>query len=365
MELSIQGSRLHGRTLRKVMRLGRSALCITLPKAWVDAVGIKENDYLSVRQNGDSLELSKVEREGDVGPPVCIINVDACVEPHSITRVLIGAYVAGHDTIWLQSRRPFTQRQIEEVSAVTRKLIGVHIVDSSENIIIIQNLSNPVRPSMDSSIRRFHSLVVDMLESAVSMLSSGNQETIRRIMSIGEECDRLYWLTVRQLMRAASDPGVREALGIRSTMWLLGNRLVLVLLKRAVKLSESIALSTYEIFTSGCGIERRIVDLCTDFCTALKRASQNAIDSLLSRDLLLANRAIAQINALVEEKIENGEKLASNSKSLRHHLFRIMNALKEIGLCYRQVAEVAINRSLEESGKFVTIECPPKDLGEG
>ncbi|MEM2910378.1 MAG: phosphate uptake regulator PhoU [Nitrososphaerota archaeon] len=346
------------------MKLGRSALCVTLPKAWADSVGIKENDYLVVRQTGDSLELSKVEREGGVGPPVCIINVDACVEPHSITRALIGAYVAGHDTIWLQSRRPFTQRQIEEVSAVTRKLIGVHIVDSSENIIIIQNLSNPVRPSMDSSIRRFHSLVVDMLESAVSMLSSGNQDMIKRIMSIGEECDRLYWLTVRQLIRAVSDPSVREALGIKSTLWLLGNRLVLVLLKRAVNLSESIALSTYEIFTSGCGIEKRIIDWCADFYATLKHISQNAIDSLLSRDLLLANRAIAQINSLVGEKIESSEKLAGNSKSFRHYLFRIIHALKEIGLCYRQIAEVAINRSLEESGKFVTIECPTKNSDE-
>ncbi|MEM3884933.1 MAG: phosphate uptake regulator PhoU [Nitrososphaerota archaeon] len=346
------------------MKLGRSALCITLPKAWTDAVGIKENDYLAVRQTGDSLELSKVEREGVVGPPVCIINMDACVEPNSITRVLIGAYIAGHDTIWLQSRRPFTQKQIEEINAITRKLIGIHITDSSENIIIIQNLSNPVRPSMDSSIRRFHSLVVDMLDSAVSMLSSGNQDMVKRIMSIGEECDRLYWLTVRQLIRAINDPSVREALGIKSTLWLLGNRLVLLLLKRAVNLCESITLSTYEIFTNGCGIEKRIIDWCTDFCAMLKHASQNAIDSLLLRDLLLANKTITQINDLVGEKIGSGEKLASNSKSFRHCLFRIICSLKEISVCYRQIAEVAINRSLEESGKFVTIECTPGDSGK-
>ncbi|MCS7135608.1 MAG: phosphate uptake regulator PhoU [Nitrososphaerota archaeon] len=347
------------------MKLGRSALCVTLPKAWVAAVGIKENDYLAVRQTGNSLELSKVEREEGVGSPVCIINVDACIEPHSITRVLIGAYIAGHDTIWLQSKRPFTQKQIEEVNSVTRKLIGVHIADSSENIIIIQNLSNPLRPSMDSSIRRFHNLVMDMLEGAVSMLSSGNQDMIKRIMSIGEECDRLYWLTLRQLIRAASDPGVREALGIKSTLWLLGNRLVLVLLKKAVNLSELIALSAYEIFTNGCGIEKRITEWCADFCTTLKHISQNTIDSLMSKDLLLANKTISQIDNLIGERIEAGEKMASSSRSLRHHLFRIIYAFKEIGLCYRQIAEVAINRSLEESGKFVTIECPPKNSEEG
>ncbi len=360
--MNTESSRFYGRTLRKVIKLGRSALCVTLPKAWVDAVGIKENDYLVVRQSGDSLELSKVEQEEGVGPPVCIINVDACVEPYSITRVLIGAYIAGHETIWLQSKRPFTQKQIEEVNTITRKLIGVHVVDSSENIIIIQNLSNPIRPSMDSSIRRFHSLVAHMLDSAVSMLSSSNQDAIKHIMSISEECDRLYWLTVRQLIRAVSDPSVREALGIKSTLWLLGNRLVLLLLKRAVNLCESIALSVYEIFTSGCGIEKRIVDWCIDFCTTLKHTSQGAMDSLLSRDLLLANKVISQIDALVKEKIEIGEKLTSNSKSFRHYLFRIIHALKEIGLCYRQIAEVAINRSLEESGKFVTIECPLKDF---
>lgn len=351
----------NNRTLRKVMRLGRSALCITLPKTWTDAVGINENDYLVVRQIGDSLELSKVEQEEVVGPPVCIINVDACVEPYSITRVLIGAYMAGHDTIWLQSRRPFTQKQIEEINAITRKLIGVHIADSSENIIILQNLSNPVKPSMDSSIRRFHNLVIDMLDNTINMLSSGDQDMVKHVMNMGEECDRLYWLTVRQLIRAINDTSVREALGIRSTTWLLGNRLVLLLLKRAVNLCESIALSIYEIFTNGCGIERRIVEWCTDFCAVLKHASQNAIDSLLSRDLLLANKAITQINCLVEEKVEDGEKLASNSKSFKHCLFRIINAFKEIGVCYRQIAEAAINRSLEESGKFVTIECPSKD----
>ena len=92
---------------RKVLKLGRSTLAVSLPRDWVDAVKLKQGDYLFIEDTDSrSLKLAAKKREVEEAQRVCAINADLCEAPNILSRMVIGAYLVGHKRIWIQSRRP-------------------------------------------------------------------------------------------------------------------------------------------------------------------------------------------------------------------------------------------------------------------
>jgi len=100
-------------SVRKVLKLGRSTLAVTLPKQWVDALNLREGDYLLVDSiDTSALKLVTRRHEFEAGPRVCAINADLCEAPSMLTRMVIGAYLVGHKMIWIQSRTRFKPEHV-------------------------------------------------------------------------------------------------------------------------------------------------------------------------------------------------------------------------------------------------------------
>src|SRR5437867_7522165 len=84
---------------RKVQKVGYSTLIVSLPKDWVEEVGLKQGDIVSFRRESDGgitvyPGLTK-ERESFR----YIIDADLCDSPNLLTRIITANYLTGHDTI--------------------------------------------------------------------------------------------------------------------------------------------------------------------------------------------------------------------------------------------------------------------------
>jgi len=345
--------------LRKVIKLGRSALAVTLPKEWTSSVKLKEGDYVLIDDAEENcIRIKKADSEFEVPPDVCVINADVCTSQNMLWRIIIGAYMVGHKIIWIQSKNGFKPSDVEGIRALTEMLVGLHVTEQTDNIIILQSLADPSRPTIDSSIRRLHLISSSMYEVALGVLL-GEEEPRRLedIRALGVECDKVYWLVTRQLLLSVNDRALARELGIRSHLWLLGNRAVVRMLKSIVTDSKYICRYVENLLKLGYRPDIETSRWFANVRDEVRSISNTAIDSLITKDLVGGNNTIESANKLARV-LEAAEMSAPKKFDVNvcPSLSGIVRSLRNIVLNYRYIAEVAINRSVEESGEYVSID---------
>lgn len=345
--------------MRRVVKLGRSTLAVTLPKEWVESVKLKKGDYVLAEDGGEStLRLSKMKEKFYTAPKVCVINVDSIRSKTLLTRLIIGAYTVGHELIWLHSRRGIKPDEMIEVNRILQKLVGLHIVEQTENIVLLQSLADPTKPSLDNSIRRLHLLTYSMLENILRALSEWDRSLLDNVLFTGGECDKIYWLVIRQLLTAAGDKAMSESLGVRSYLWLVGNRAVVRILKTLIRHNESICKWVSRIIEHGVKPSKDSVDNVIQLGRFALQIQSETIEALLVRDIEKANSIIEQAIQRAEEAEDTALRIsASNADNLlRTALLNVICELRCSMLDMKSIAEIAINRGTEESGSYITIE---------
>src|SRR5437764_13678131 len=103
---------------RKVQKVGYSTLIVSLPKDWVEEVGLKQGDIVSFRRESDGgitvyPGLTK-ERESFR----YIIDADLCDSPNLLTRIITAHYVTAHVTIEIVSKKELSSRDFADGSVV-------------------------------------------------------------------------------------------------------------------------------------------------------------------------------------------------------------------------------------------------------
>lgn len=345
--------------MRRVVKLGRSTLAVTLPKEWVESVKLKKGDYVLAEDGGENtIRLSKMGEKLYAAPKVCVINVDSIKSKTFLTRLIIGAYTVGHELIWLHSRQGINPEQIMEVNKILQKLVGLHIVEQTENIVLLQSLADPSKPSLDNSIRRLHLLTNSMLENILQTLLTWDRSRLDDVHFTGGECDKIYWLITRQLITAAEDKRMAHSLGVKSNLWLVDNRAVVRILKTIIRHNESICSWALKIIESGIRPPKHIINNIVELGRFTLQIQSEAVEALLTRDIEKANNVIEQ----AAEKAQDVENCAINIAALldddmlKTAFLNIICELKCSILDLKAIAEIAINRGAEETGSYIIIE---------
>ncbi|MCS7135605.1 MAG: hypothetical protein RMJ14_02480 [Nitrososphaerota archaeon] len=339
--------------------MGRSALAVTLPKEWTSLVKLKEGDYVLIEDIEENcIRMKKADSESETPPAVCVINADICTSQNMLWRIIIGAYMVGHKTIWIQTKNSFKPSDIEGIRTLTDILVGLHVTEQTDNIIILQSLADPSRPTIDSSIRRLHLMSSSMYDMALGvLLGEENPKRLEDIKALEIECDKVYWLVTRQLLLSVNDRALAKELGIRSNLWLLGNRAVVRILKSIVTDSKYISRYVENLLKLDYKLDTETIRWFANIRDEVRKISNMAVDSLITRDLLSGNDAIESANKLVKT-LEAAEMVAPKKYDVNvcPSLSGILRSLRNIVLNYRYIGEVAINRSVEESNEYVSID---------
>ncbi len=171
-----------------------------------------------------------------------------------------------------------------------------------------------------------------------------------RIISRREVLTQSMRLEVRSLA---------EALEIKSQYWLLGDRAVLSNLKAIVNRAEAIAQEAARLLELGICLENSTMAEVARLDAAIAEVSEGAISSLITRDIARANQVIESIRRLEDdaETIEDGLSETIQSPLCRSLILRVIHGFCEIVSRHRTIAEIAINRGLEESGDHASIDA--------
>ncbi len=329
--------------LRKIQVTGGSSYMITLPKEWVVGVGLKKNDPVGLLPQSDGSLMVCPEGNKSVNKgSVKTIYVDDISDRNLLYRMLVGAYIAGHDSIIIQSNASLSSTAASTASSFTQIAIGLEILEESDTYIVIKDLMNPSEMSPAKSVKRMKVLVRNMLTDTLDGLEKKDDSILRSIPDKDREVDRIDWLISRQVNIHQRDITISKRLGmdlcevsrcgsIARSLERIGDHAVLLSSNLRHLLDDPTTMDS-EILAIG----RDVVMMMAD-----------SVETWFDKNLVKANECIERGKLLVERAKEMSD-MADNlpgKSALAAEL--IAGSVKRVAEYSMDIAEVAINSAMD------------------
>ncbi|HEV8359502.1 MAG TPA: PhoU domain-containing protein [Candidatus Thermoplasmatota archaeon] len=347
---------------RKVQKVGASTLSVSLPKDWVERWGIHKGDVVLIEtvKDGSLRVTSSKEGQGEARPEQeFVVNADLCDEPGLLGRVVVGNYVVGRDMIRIKSKTRIKSHHISEVRAAAAKLMGLGIMQETPDEIELQCSVDPGRFPIETVMKRLYVIGATIHREAVESLVKGDAALAKDAVSREDEADMMYWLILRLLLIAQTDPVMAERMGLKEQLPIVGNRLIAKALENVADYAEIMGKNTLEILEQGKKVDGNLLEHYRRVGEASGKVVADALAGVFTHDVKLANRAIENA-AQIEQDAEN---LAAEVHQKVRDPVLVAN-LRAIAFAMRRVAEhgseiavIGINRYLERPSAI----CKPAD----
>lgn len=230
--------------LRKIQVTGGSTYIISLPKTWVDQMGLKRSSVVSIIQRDDmSLSIQPKGVESPERVKKVIIVIQQGEKPESVVRRLISSYINGYNIIQVRS----TEKRIDLESRfaikdfVRKKLVGTEILSDLPNELTLQILLSYSELSVKDALRRMSIIAASMHRDAVQTLSTDNPRIAKEVVNMDDEVDRFSFYVIRLLNVAAMDAHVLKESGIKTPRQCLSYRLITKSVERMADHATNIA----------------------------------------------------------------------------------------------------------------------------
>jgi len=330
---------------------------VSLPKSWVDQMHLSRGDTVNLATDSQgslvihpSLQMLKTKTR-------CIIRA-AKVDDKLLRRLVLGAYILGHDAIEISSGSvELAASQLNVLRRTLNELIGVGIVEQQTNRIVIQSFLDPSKFPIDGLISRLHLIVESMRELAVRSLLEERDELTKQVIDMDVEADKVYFLATRLLVQAVEDKAVAEKVGLENPRNILGDRIVVKALEEVgdyAQLIAKAALRLNELHFYNSEVNKQIVILNEH----AKKIGSLSMHSLFKIDVQAANAAINENEALTIDEEKVGLELDAKqvlTTAVARPIKAITHSIRQIGEYYSIAAETIVNRSVGISNEFVEI----------
>lgn len=261
-----------GEELRKVQVTGGSTFIISLPKAWVEQMGLQRGSVVRITQKDDlTLCLTPEGADATDTQKKVIINPTQEDTPESIVRRVVSAYLMGYNIIQLRS----TQQRLDSghrfnVKDFTRKkLVGTEILADLPQDLTLQVLLSYAELSVKDALRRMSVIAASMHRDAIIALGTDDVNLAREIVAMDDEVDRFNLYIIRLLKVAVVDGHILKESGLKSPRECLGYRLITKSVERMADHAVNIAHNRLELTLS-------IVD--SELLSELKKLSDFALE---------------------------------------------------------------------------------------
>src|SRR5437868_12134450 len=134
-----------GEETRKLQYTGGSSYIVSLPKKWIQDLGLKQGDHVIILRQGNSvLQIAPASKRMSKEQREATIEVGKENNPYFIARKLIALYFLGFNVINIvpkEDRLLVDQREVIK-NIVRRVLMGTEIIADSATGITLQVLIN-------------------------------------------------------------------------------------------------------------------------------------------------------------------------------------------------------------------------------
>ncbi|MCX8173754.1 MAG: phosphate uptake regulator PhoU [Thermoplasmata archaeon] len=336
--------------VRKIQFTGKSTYVISLPKRWVNAMGLKTGSQLILVQKGNSLILTPKgmgrmqERTSEA-----TIKISVGDEASAIARKIIAVYLLGYKFIHIKTgEREIDALQRAAVKDLTRKkLVGTEIISETEKEIKMQVLVSYPDLPVENAIRRMCLIAAFMHEKAVAALKNLDTKLAAEVINLDDEVDRFSLYVVRQLKAAVQNDHILHDIGLSSPQDCLGYRVIVKFVERIADHATIIAKLVLE---SGTKVSERDYLKVAEMSSFARRAFENAVKALFTNDCALAEEVISggKMIAMMEEQAIK-EAQAKRKVSEMANMRMVFESIRRCAEYACDIAEVVINLNIEKS----------------
>jgi len=347
---------------RKIQRVGKGTLTISLPYWWVREHGLNRGDTVIIEETHDgSLRLWPAKSEAEQTLETCKINADLLDQPGLLNRLIIGSYIAGADIIEVASETRLSYRHIKEIREAAKVLIGVSVMDENEQHVVLQCVVDVHKSSIYSILERICNLVSSMLEEYFRAFIEGNRELAKMVMLRDEEVNKLYYLFSRALSIAQKKRSFAESLGIAQPLETSFLAIIGCYLERMADLSKLGAKSVLKILTCETEVDKDALQKLAEYYERCRDICEKAIRVVFSKDIRLANEVIRKY----QEDIEFGENqiidrlryrsVKCDTYMLCPNFTQFIWSMKRQAELSAELAEMIIDMNATLSSNFVSV----------
>lgn len=300
--------------IRRVQVTGRSTLSVSLPKEWVDIVGLKPGGIVKlIPRSSSMIILVNEDRGGSKREAKISLREDTDAE--MMLRELISLYLAGYDIIKIEFSIPYSQLKLYLKENIRKKLMGMEVLKESMTGMSLQCFAQHVELPLTEAIERQAELAALMQRDATVALLTRDRELAEEVIQRDDEVDKLYYFVSRQLNLAAENPQMLHELKIDNVMACLSYSSITKSVERIGDHASNIAtlsLSLEEEIYSQIRIEIQKLD------EEIEDIFLKSINVLMKKDSRSANKIIGEVEKARQLYNEVIEKIMSWKTSPRN-----------------------------------------------
>ena len=338
---------------RKIQFTGKSSYIVTLPKDWINDLGLKRGDPIKIsRKSATALEIYPPQYESRTPKKEdAILEISGNEEPSSIIRKLISLYFLGFRSIIIKPKndRLNTNQRSAIKESVKRMLMGSEITSDSSSEITVQVLVNFLELSVDGAFKRMVHLAKSMCKDALLSVQENNLDLAQEVINTDDEVDRFGFYIIRQLKIAIQNEHVLKEIGFSNARNCLGYRLIVKNIERTGDHASRIASDILEFKkTISKDFLEKLQDM-NDFCLSVL---DDACLALFKEDYIQAEQTIVRCNEIASyenDLIESVKKLKDDEEIYR--IRRMSENIKRIAEYASDISEIVLNMNIEKALK--------------
>ena len=350
---------------RRVQCTGRGSYIISLPKEWVEDIGLKRGSEIAFNIQPDktiTLVPRKImEKEGknnSAKPREYYINIDPKEGPESALRMIRALYAIGADIIRVRFKgQDIPKYKIETKNFVRDKFLGAEIIDETPDEITLQILIKHSEFGIEKAIRRMAIVALAANRDAIGSLKDPSTELFESVIHSRNDVNRLGLYIVRQLKYGIERNLYRE-LGFSTPKEFLLYRIAVNDIENigenAINIVNHIGTFQKLIDSEALFIKNRLDEevysqLVSYFALA-QQQYEDAVKAVFKRDYKDAEKLISKRESIVA--MENELMMLISSKKFDPNVVSILRLIfdstRRIMDYSRNMAELTLNRTVED-----------------
>ena len=351
---------------RRVQCTGRGSYIISLPKEWVQDIGLKRGSEIAFNLEPDStLTLvprkikEKTEEAAGGKLKEYYVSVDPDEDLQSTLRLLQALYVISADIIRVHFKRAAdaSKCKTEIKNFAKDTFLGSEIIDETPDEVTVQILVKHTEFPIEKAVRRMVIVALAAHRDVILALKSGSKELYQNVINAQHDANRLGLYIVRQLKFGIEHNMYRE-LGFRTPKEFLLYRIIVNDIRdigeNALNIMNNLAtfqrLVNDQLLFIKDPVDEEVYSQMINFNTLAHQLFEDATRAMFKRDYNDAEALIPKRQSYVT--LENDLIRLMSSKKLDPNIAAILRLALDSSrrlLDYGQdVAELTLNRTVEE-----------------
>ena len=339
--------------VRKVQKVGYSTLAVSIPKEFAKEMNLAPGDSLLFREDADgTLRLIPTTKAREASRAT--IRAEQAGGDEMLTRLVVGSYALGYDTIEVTGKDPLDQMTLDRVVGTIKRLRGLEVVESDGRHIVAQSFIDPTKFPVDSLVKRLQILVSQSLEyviDAVDLKQTGSLNEVRRVQ---EEIEELYWLILRQLLVALNRRELASEIGIESPLHASGDRVSAKTLDEIGSIIQDVAEELVRLRGQGTRMDSKVAANIRRLAAKAGEAFNTTVESLLTPDIKLIGRSVALVDEAMQLEKEITHQMLESGE---YRYARVLvSHFGQLARYCNIIIEIASHRLLRKTSRVATVQ---------